>query len=224
MARNRGLLIALWLLGGCAFAPHDPIDTYDFGLMPPAAKGSAGLQVDLLVPDVVAPAWLDTPAILYRLAYRDAAHTRAYSQSRWVAAPAALLTERLRERLSAINRGGVITATDAAVADYLLRIELEEFSQVFDVPELSRVFVRVRGSLIRTQDQRVLAQRTFDAERPATSSDAVGAVRALAEASDEVIEAMLEWLALRLDSASHDAQRPGPPVGHAMNRFHHTVS
>lgn len=218
-ARRQALLLGVLFLCGCALRASDPIEQYDFGLMPAAANKPLHLPADLRVSDAVAPAWLDTPAIHYRLAYRDGAQARAYGRSRWVAAPATLFTGRLRQRLGAANQGGAIVATGAGAADYLLHTELEEYSQVFDAPERGRVLVRVRASLIRTEDQQVLAQHTFDVARPAASPDAAGAVQALAGASDEVIEAMIEWLAPRLQSASRGAlPRPARTAGHAMNR------
>jgi len=132
-----------------------PAAVYDFGLQPPAGVPAASAisgqpqpWASLLVAEVAAPAWLDSQAIQYRLAYHDSAQTHSYANSRWAAAPAALLTQRIRSRIAAVTHSGVVSAGDGVRADYALRLELEEFAQVFDTVEQSRAVVRLRASLV----------------------------------------------------------------------------
>src|SRR4051812_29658722 len=91
-----GLSLAALGMAGCALGPAaaDPV-SYDFR-PEPAKAAEARMRPAVLVPDVAAPTWMDTPAIFYRLAYRDAARPQAYSGSRWVMPPATLFTNRLR--------------------------------------------------------------------------------------------------------------------------------
>ena len=86
-----------------------------------------------------APAWLNGPGILYRLNYENPPRPQPYALSRWSGSPAALLTERLRNRFAAAATKGIVTGSDGVRADYLLRVELEDFSQSFDAPNASRV-------------------------------------------------------------------------------------
>lgn len=201
MNKTCGFLLCLPLLAGCAIAPQAraPAAAYDFGLARPAAKDTR-IRAILLVPDIAAPSWLDTPGILYRLAYHDPTRPQAYANSRWIAPPAALLTLRLRSRIA--NAGGIVTAADGARAHYLLRTELEEFSQVFDSMEQSRAVVRLRASLVSQSGQALFAQRSFAIERAAPTPDAQGAVRSLTGTSDEIIDALLDWLAVKLGAGN----------------------
>ncbi|MBI2295363.1 MAG: membrane integrity-associated transporter subunit PqiC, partial [Betaproteobacteria bacterium] len=93
---------------------------------------------------------------------------------------------------------GVVSGSDGARADYALRIELEDFSQSFSAPSASRVAVRARASLVNLADRTLVAQRVFSVERAAPTPDARGAVTALSEASDDILERVLEWTADRL--------------------------
>ena len=189
-------LVAGLLLAGCAAGPvtRDTPVAYDFGpqLEEPVAKT---VRASVLLSSVVAPGWLDTPAISYRLAYQDAARRQVYANSRWTTAPAALLTQRLRARLAAASEGGVVSATDGARADFALRVELEEFTQVFDAADRSRGVVVVRASLINTTKRTLVAQKSFTFERAAADADAGGGVRALAAASGELVDAIVAWTA-----------------------------
>src|SRR5229473_5756834 len=112
---------------GCSIAPAPApaIAKYDFGPAP-AGHPAQGPRQALLVHDVGAPAWLDSPLIHYRLAYRDAARPQVYADSRWVMSPAALLTNRLRGQLAASGSGGIVHPGDGARAGYALRVELDE--------------------------------------------------------------------------------------------------
>jgi len=191
---TRIVAMALGLaLAGCSFAPPPAPAraSYDFG--PAPATQLKGARQALLVHDVSAPAWLDSPLIHYRLAYQDAARPLSYADSRWVMSPAALLTQRLRGQLAASGSGGIVLPGDAARAHYALRVELDEFAQVFDAPGKSRAVVRLRVSV--TGNRTLLAQRDFNVERPANTPDAQGGVRALIGASDEAIDQLIGWAA-----------------------------
>ena len=186
-------VLAAAALAGCALGPKiQQTDTYDLG--PPRAYAGAGPSVaaTLLLPDVSAPSWLDGHGIVYRLSYENDARPQAYANSRWVAPPAALLTQRLRSRFAA-GPGGVVTGADGARAEYGLRVELEDFSQSFTATNASRVALRARASLVRLADRLLVAQRVFVVERPAPTPDARGAVVALGDASDEVVESLVQW-------------------------------
>jgi cholesterol transport system auxiliary component len=181
---------------GCSMAPSPGAVTasYDFG-PPPEGRPEAGLRQALLVHDVSAPAWLDSPFIYYRLAYQDAMRPQAYADSRWVGSPVELLTNRLRRQLAA-SGAGIIQPGDDARAKYALRVDLEEFVQVFEAPGKSKAVVRLRASVLGKRS--LAAQRSFSVERPAKSPDAEGGVRALIGASDEALEQLLGWTAQQL--------------------------
>jgi cholesterol transport system auxiliary component len=177
----------------CSIAPASTsaeVVQYDFGPAP-AGKPAQGLRQPLLIYDVSAPAWLDSQFIYYRLAYQDAARPLAYADSRWVGSPAELIGNRVRGRLAASGMGGIVRPADGTRASYALRLELDEFAQVFDAPGQSRVVVRLRASVLGKSA--LLAQKSFSVERPAASGDAQGGVRALIEASDEAVDQLVAW-------------------------------
>jgi cholesterol transport system auxiliary component len=185
--------LATVALAACALGVQKPAaDSYDLG--PPADRpaAAAATRPVLMVPDVVSPAWLDGQGIVYRLAYENDARPQAYANSRWVAPPAALLTQRLRSRFAA--SAGVVSGVDGTRADYALRVDLEDFSQSFTSANASNVALRARASLVRLPDRVLVAQRAFVVERPAPTPDARGAVTALGTASGEVIESLAEWV------------------------------
>lgn len=188
----RRWLLALLLLGGCVVAPDAPIATYDLGLPPITPGTGTPLLAPLSVAPVAAPAWLNSSEIVYRLLYQDPARSRSYGYSRWVAPPAALLTQRVRQQLDLV--AAVASTNDGVTSQYVLRMELEEFTQVFDTPNSSRALVRLRAILIDAPSRKLLAQRTFSVEGPARTPDASGAVSGLSEASDGALHALLEWL------------------------------
>ncbi len=171
-------------LPGCGIAPaaRAPASTYDFG---PPLTGAPAATVPIVVHDTAAPAWLDSPGIVYRLAYANAAEPRVYGSSRWVSSPANLLTQRLRTTV------GGLAPTDGVRAEHSLRVELLEFSQTFDAPDRSRGVLRLRATLSRSGA--LIAQRTLALERPAAANDAAGGARALSEAADAAATEVAAW-------------------------------
>lgn len=203
-------IIGLMMLAGCA-APRTQTTPaiYDFGLQRLAASSTADkytqprLSASLLV-IAVSPVWLDNPAIQYRLAYQDLAQSYVYANNRWAAAPATLLTQRIKNRLAAVSNDGVVSANEGIPADYTLRLELEEFTQIFDTTDQSRAVVRLRASLIEPSNRRLLAQRSFNVEQAAPTANAIGAVHALTDASDKLIGILIDWLSTELPEKKKD--------------------
>ena len=191
LARMRGLLAPTILLAfaaslaGCSIAPgsRTPATTYDFG---PFQAVTPAAAPPLVVHETTAPAWLDSPGIVYRLAYTNLAEPRVYGNSRWVSPPPNLFSQRLR----ATSVG--LAPTDGVRADHALRVDLLEFSQTFDAPDRSRGVLRLRATLSRSGA--LVAQRTLAIERPATANDAAGGARALTEAADAAAAELSTWV------------------------------
>lgn len=180
------------LLNACSLGPpaREPVVNYDLGPQRAHVPAVPGTRATLMVPAAVAPSWLDTQGIVYRLVYLDAARPQIYAQSRWVDSPAALFTQRVRSRFAAVVP--VVGSGDGARADFALQIEIEDFSQTFAAADRSQATIRVRVTLVNLASRTLHAQRTFSVDRSA-GPDAEGAARALAQAADTVIESLIEW-------------------------------
>ena len=168
--------------------------SYDFGPDVTAASAPAASATALLaLADVEAPPSLDGTAMLYRLAYADGREARPYAQSRWSMPPAQLVRQRLRARL---GEARVVVSVGEAPAAQTLRVELEEFSQVFEAPQQSAGLVRLRVTLVDAGSPASprVRQRSFVAQRPAPTADAAGGVRALAAATEAVVEEIVQWV------------------------------
>jgi cholesterol transport system auxiliary component len=190
------------LLTACA-APTSSMTRFDLGLPPTATAHDPHLANARTLAEVSAPARLDSPGIVYRLAYDDANQVRAYAQSQWVAPPASLLSQRLRERLSLTLSAGIARTDQSPASDYLLRVELEEFSQVFDTPTRSHAVLQACATLIDLRRHELVAQHVFEVQRPALSPNALGAAHGLRDAVDQFIAELLHWM---------DQPRPGRVV------------
>jgi cholesterol transport system auxiliary component len=179
--------LAFGMLGGCAGTPVASDTRYDFG--PPPQIIASGTMPAIKVLAVTAPATMSSDKLIYRLSYADAQQTASYANSHWTMEPSELLTERLRDALS--QRGTVLTGSDGVRAP-VLRVELYQFEQVFESQTQSHGAVAARVTL--TQSGKVLAQRSFAAQAPASSADAAGGARALATASDDLVAQISAWL------------------------------
>lgn len=179
-------LAATLALGACSLAPTTPARTvYDLGPAPAAA--ATGGAVAWRVADVTASPSLGSEGIAYRLAFQQTQRLEHYRDSFWAAPPAALLTQRLREQLA-------MPPACSGRAPALLAVNLDEFEQVFSSPTESQVVLRLHATLWPAGAAAPALQQHWRLERPAATPDASGAVRALAQAVDELVPQLGDWL------------------------------
>ena len=182
------VLLSALLLGACVGVPRNtpPVAIYDFGL--PAARLVADGSWSRLALEVKSPPWFDSLNVDYRLAYEDPFKQREYAGSRWAGAPGILLAQRLRQQL------GTVSVSGNTQSDCLLRVELQEFSQVFDSPQRSRGVLQGSVSLIDVKRQ-LVAERQLAIEKLAATADAQGGIDALVAAGSELGQKIADWLA-----------------------------
>lgn len=212
--RTTCLALALWL-AGCSALPSRPAaaERYDLGLVnlsqlapapAAAAPRTAPVPVPLVLAEVQAPGLTDgMTAMLYRLRYADGQQLRAYQHARWSQPPAQMLEQRLRTRLGQerpvlSERDEISFRAPDSRTLATLKVELDEFSQVFDSTSTSYAVVRVRASLIardvRTGGNVLQGQKVLTAQLPATTADAPGGAKAMALAVDDVTAQLGRWL------------------------------
>jgi cholesterol transport system auxiliary component len=205
-----GMIFGVVFLAGCSALPDKPVraSLYDFGpgnmAAQPTARQAALPALPALAIDDISTSGgaLDNQAVLYRLTYQDAQELRPYTLARWAMPPAQLVRQRLREQLGQHRnifdaRGGLaLNRSQNVVLPVLLRLDLEEFSQVFTTPDSSVGLIRLRATLIEqaTSGEKLIAQRSVVVQRPAPSADAQGGVKALTAATDAAIEEIDVWL------------------------------
>ena len=167
------------LSGGCATQQEkDPRTLYDLGSLPATQN--------------VAPQWLNSRMMFFRLAYANDQQPHPYANSRWSMPPAQLFGQRLKARLAQAG-GAVLSASDGVANVPVLRVEADEFMQIFTSPGQSVVRVNVRASVLNLRT--LAAHRNFMREVAAPTPDAAGGASALAEATDAIITDMMNWLA-----------------------------
>lgn len=182
------MLIASLLLGACGGGARTASNVahYDLGAMQPAPNNRIVASVRSI--EVFPVAWIDTPAMQYRLHYAANQRRQNYAESRWVAPPAELVGHALRKRMLSGDPAGACR----------LRIDLDEFIQVFDSPKSSRAVIEVQAQLLAPAGGELLARRSFSLSRPAAVADASGGVAALAGAVETLSNELHDWLG-RLD-------------------------
>ena len=180
-------LLAASLLVACSggLRSLQPTDSYDFGQ--PPTRLTDGSRWSGVALEIRMPYWFDALTIEYRLLYDNPLMLRSYAASRWAAAPGQLLAQRLRQQL------GLSGARGRNVEACLLRIELQELSQLFATPQQSSALLQGQATLLDTR-QRIIAEQVLQVERPAATADARGGVTAMAAASVELGRELLAWL------------------------------
>lgn len=195
----QGLVIALSLssaalLGGCATQQDSEARAlYDLGMLPAAqSAASAPALPPISVAEVNTPPWLNSRTMFYRLAYANDQQPHPYANSRWSMPPAQLFGQRLKARMGSAG-GAVLAASDGVTNVPVLRMEVDDFTHIFNSPGQSIVRINVRASVLNART--LAAHRNFTREVAAPTPDAAGGARAFAGASDAIIAEMMTWLA-----------------------------
>jgi cholesterol transport system auxiliary component len=183
------------MFSGCAAVQQQSASPllFDLGVLPPPQNTAAtGALPPLRIAEIDAPSWLDTGAMYYRLNYANNQQPLPYTASRWSMPPAQLFGQRLKARIGRAG-GAVLSASDSVTDVPVLRIEVDDFTQIFNDPQQSIGRINARASVL--DDRRLVAYRNFTREVPASTPDASGGARALADATDAIISDMMNWLA-----------------------------
>ncbi|WP_233168282.1 ABC-type transport auxiliary lipoprotein family protein [Xylophilus sp. ASV27] len=198
--------LLLAVLAGCSSLPERPSRPllYDFGPGQVAVQPQSRIAdlPPIALADIDASGVLDSAMLMYRLAYTDAQQLQPYALARWTLPPSQLVAQRLRERLG--QRRAVLDVDDSASLQridgklpLILRLQLEEFSQIFDSPASSAGVLRLRATLVEKlpEGDRLIAQRLVLSRQPAPTADAAGGAKALATATDDAAQQIGDWLA-----------------------------
>lgn len=198
--------VALWSLASLLPAAQaqqadaQPVQAQHLAVLAPAAPVR---RPSLALVDAVAPDWLESQAVFYRLAYAQDQEPRAYGQARWAAPPAQMVTARARVKL-----GQVVNRINWGNFDerLLVKLELEDFSQVYDTPTTSHGQVVLRGILF--SNGQFVAQYSFSLARPVQGTNGLGTVRALLESTEVLLDDLALWL--ERSANLHIATRDNP--------------
>ncbi|MFA7292015.1 MAG: ABC-type transport auxiliary lipoprotein family protein [Rhodocyclaceae bacterium] len=183
MIRKITALAPVFLLAACMGGGRSSSDVAIYDLGPPAtvlagaATASTGVAIEIRL-----PGWFDATNMAYRLAYQDSQRLFSYTQARWAGTPATLLQQRLRQRLAVVSGGATCT----------LRLELDEFSQVFSASSQSTVLIQGEA-LMLGKGRTLLARQKIRIEAPAGKDAASGAL-ALSAATDTLASQLLPLL------------------------------
>ena len=198
-------------LAACSALPQPPAQQalYDFGSRTSQEQTQAApaltttkVQAPLVLAAIKTSGLPDggTP-IFYRLAYANPLQLKPYSQARWARPAAQLIQQSLLSRLSegrAVldGRDGAVQALSTGVTPAMLRLDVEEFSQVFSDTATSQGVLRLRATLteITPRGEKWLNQGVFTVQRPAPSPDAAGGTQALVAATAEAGQQLDSWL------------------------------
>jgi cholesterol transport system auxiliary component len=135
--------------------------------------------------EVVPAPWLASTAMHYRLLYAQPTRRQVFVENRWAAHPGQLLELALKRSM----KGDL---PPAGAMGCRLRVDLDEFAQVFESEGVSRGVIELRAALLAPRSDQSIAMRSFSASVPAPSANAVGGVLALRDGVARV--AMNCWI------------------------------
>jgi len=202
---HRNLLLCVSIgvaLGACGnLAGRSDIRQTFYDLGPGEQQATAAAASPARI-EVRAPSWLSNATMQYRLDYQQPAPRMAFSESRWASPPAEMLERKLARALT----GDLPVATPAAEHvtrnGCRLRIELDEFSQVFDTPQSSHATIVARAELLPPRGDAAIARYLVTVREATPSPDAKGGVVGHQRASDRLTRELGTWLSTQNTGAA----------------------
>lgn len=181
------LAAAALLLAACNSVPKAApgYAVHDFGPLdgPPPRM----LAFPIRSTEVVPAPWLASTAMHYRLLYAQPTRRQVFVENRWAAHPGQLLELALKRSM----KGDL---PPAGATGCRLRVDLDEFAQVFESEGVSRGVIELRAALLAPRSDQSIAARSFSASVLAPSANAVGGVLALRDGVARVNHELLDWL------------------------------
>jgi cholesterol transport system auxiliary component len=159
-----------------------------------AAANSAATpapRLTLVLAAVEAPAALDGPAMLYRLAHTQALELKPFAYARWSMPPAALVRERAAASL-AREHTVLSTGDPLPTTAFTLKLELLRFEQVFSSDAASTAQLSIRATLFGPNGA-PKAQRSFAANADG-AANAAGGAAGMRQALDQNLATLSAWL------------------------------
>lgn len=186
------IIAAVLLSSGCSILPKPkPIDFYT--LEPAKVNESAARSMQQI--GVTEPQLADLLQLERVLRVADNGSIVAYSEARWSAPIAILWQNWLLDALWRDTRFYDISSHQQGLdTQWQLAGRLQAF-HITESTTGAMARVRFDAQLIDTQHRLLKASKTFQAEVPLSDSSAVSAVQALGQASQQVGQDLLNWLA-----------------------------
>jgi len=191
-------LAAILVLAGCSLpgARTQPISHYVLEVPAPTASAmqmpANAVRPVLLLREAEPGGFSQS----LRLVYSRAPGTQAqYQYARWNEAPPKRLATLLRQRLLASGLyAGVSPLGSGVQGDYQLNFRLLDFFHAA-VQTPGSAHVALEAELVQRSSARLIGQQVFVADVPLARQDAAAAASGLGQASGQVLDAVIAWLA-----------------------------
>ena len=187
LSRTLTAMICVFALGACGSVPRAApgYSVHDFGPLGTAPARPPALPIRNT--EVVSAPWLASTSMHYRLMYAQPTRRQVFVESRWAAQPGQLFELAVKRTLKAND-------STPTASGCRLRVELDEFAQVFASERESSGILEARVFLLAPRSDQLVASRSFSIARPAPSANAAGGVAALREGVEQFNRELLGWL------------------------------
>lgn len=182
--KNLMLMLLVASLLACAGPGKTKQNTavYDFGL-PIAIAASQRVMAETVVGEILAADEINHQQIRYRLNYENPSRVFSYTESRWAATPAELLTSKF----------GTLIQQGSKSTGCALKLKVQVFDHVFSSPTASEGLVQLSAVLLDRKSRKIIAYELVAEQVAALSANAQGGAKALALAGEKALVKAVNW-------------------------------
>lgn len=208
---KRLLFLLPLALAACSILPKTP----QFALYAPTARFDAATTAvgepvawRLALARPTASGLLDTSRILV---WPSPSTIEVYPQAQWSEPPPVMVGDALLQALEADGRITALQRSGAGLErDFELAAELRAFQ--LELADGPRAVLRIKASLVRQPQGRLVASHVFEAAFPAAGQGVSDAVGALGSCLEELMPQIVGWSVAQADAA----WREDPEAGQAL--------
>lgn len=158
------------------------IAVYDFGLHVPK-ESNQQITSKLLLETPIAAESLNHNKIRYRLNYQNPLRVFFYTESRWTATPAELISSKLSNMVN-------LTKTPMNCS---LKLKVEAFDQVFHTTDTSDGVVQLNALIVERKSQKIISSLLVTESVMSLTPNVQGGTAALQQASENAVKKVINW-------------------------------
>ncbi len=192
--RHYSLIIpVVFMIAGCSSATTPPIHEYTI-----YTPSQLSQKVQKTSPKILRlSATRSIPSLESKqLSYlRSSGESGTYLYTRWSDTPSLLIERSLYRSLT--EKGlfsTILSPTSSSTADFVLESDLHAFYHHFEDAQPSKGVIDITYRLIDTKSKLPFASKHFLITKDAPSEDAIGGVKALSEATNELTQLCTQWI------------------------------
>ena len=187
------IIPVVFMIGGCSSLPTPPI--HEYTIYPPSQVSQPALKPSSKTLRLSATRTIPSLESKHLSYLRASSESGNYLYTKWSDTPSLLIERSLYRSLTEKALfSAILSSTSASNGDIVLESDLHAFYHRFETDQPSKGVIDITYRLIDTKSKLPFASKRFLITQDAPSEDAIGGVKALTEATNNLTQQCTKWI------------------------------